>query len=204
MSFIFDLRLVQYVGLALMLGLLFLGQGTDFISIQNRFSLLFFANAFLVFMSIAALPFLIGNRIVFVRERTNGNYGEPSPPHARCVAAVAHVELFSWNQASCPTSLQRSSPCFRKCQTLADCFSKPPWSLTLSFLRSGIAVIALVSSLCLYVRAPAWLCRGACPFLCVSVCLCVFVRQCANVPLYLASSTVWMFSSVHGRTALGR
>ena len=42
--------------------------------VQDRISLLFFAAAFLVFMSIAVVPAFIEDRAIFVRERANGYY----------------------------------------------------------------------------------------------------------------------------------
>jgi hypothetical protein len=43
-------------------------------SIQDRISVLFFSVAFLTFMSIAAVPAFIEDKLLFVRERMNGAY----------------------------------------------------------------------------------------------------------------------------------
>eukprot|EP00286_Rhodomonas_abbreviata_P005986 CAMPEP_0181328476 /NCGR_PEP_ID=MMETSP1101-20121128/22742_1 /TAXON_ID=46948 /ORGANISM="Rhodomonas abbreviata, Strain Caron Lab Isolate" /LENGTH=693 /DNA_ID=CAMNT_0023437379 /DNA_START=8 /DNA_END=2090 /DNA_ORIENTATION=+ len=73
---IFIVRLIMYIGLALMVGVMFLGLGNKFgpSDIVSRVSLLFYVAAFLVFMSVAALPFFILERQVFLRERSNGWY----------------------------------------------------------------------------------------------------------------------------------
>jgi ABC-type multidrug transport system permease subunit len=43
-------------------------------AIQDRISVLFFSVAFLTFMSIAAVPAFIEDKLLFVRERMNGAY----------------------------------------------------------------------------------------------------------------------------------
>lgn len=76
---IFLVRLVMYIGLCLMVGLMFLGLGDKFgpSDVVSRVSLLFYVAAFLVFMSVAVLPFFILERQVFMRERSNGWYSVP-------------------------------------------------------------------------------------------------------------------------------
>mmetsp|Transcript_9371 Transcript_9371/g.29940 ORF Transcript_9371/g.29940 Transcript_9371/m.29940 type:complete len:666 (-) Transcript_9371:83-2080(-) len=73
---IYWVRFVMYVGLCLVIGVMFVGLGDEFTqsSINSRLSVLFYVAAFLVFMSVAAMPFFIQERAVFVRERTNGMY----------------------------------------------------------------------------------------------------------------------------------
>ena len=68
----------MYTMLSFMIGTVFVGMGTAFDTVQDRISILFYIAAFMVFMSIAALPFFIQTRAVFARERRNGAYG-PGP-----------------------------------------------------------------------------------------------------------------------------
>lgn len=76
---IFIVRLIMYIGLCAMVGFMFLGLGSKYgpSDIVSRVSLLFYVAAFLVFMSVAVLPFFIVERQVFLRERSNGWYAVP-------------------------------------------------------------------------------------------------------------------------------
>lgn len=71
---VFWIRLFMYTMLSFMIGTLFVGMGTEFDTVQDRISILFYIAAFMVFMSIAVLPFFIQSRAVFARERRNGAY----------------------------------------------------------------------------------------------------------------------------------
>lgn len=73
---IFWVRFAMYTMLSLMIGLMYLELGDDFSpsSVLSRINILFFVAAFLVFMSVAVLPFFIIERATFLRERGNGSY----------------------------------------------------------------------------------------------------------------------------------
>ena len=74
---IYWVRFFMYVALSLVIGLMYLNLGDDYgpKAVNSRINVLFFVAAFLVFMSVAVLPFFIQERAVFLRERTNGAYG---------------------------------------------------------------------------------------------------------------------------------
>lgn len=74
---IFMLRFAMYVMLSLMIGVMYLDLGDSFgqADINSRVSVLFFVAAFLVFMSVAVIPFMIIERATFLRESLNGTYG---------------------------------------------------------------------------------------------------------------------------------
>ncbi|MED6125222.1 ATP-binding cassette sub- G member 1 [Stylosanthes scabra] len=69
------LRLAVYTFLALCLGTLFHGLGSDYGSIKDRASLLTFVASFITFMSIGGFPSFVEVMKVFLRERLNGHYG---------------------------------------------------------------------------------------------------------------------------------
>lgn len=56
-------------------------------SIQDRISVLFFSVAFLTFMSIAAVPAFIEDKLLFVKERMNGAY--------RCLSSHLYIRNVS-------------------------------------------------------------------------------------------------------------
>lgn len=70
------IRLVMYSMLAIMIGAMFLDNGnksTDK-AISGRLACLFFVFAFMVFMSIAVLPFYMWDRVTYLRECLNNDY----------------------------------------------------------------------------------------------------------------------------------
>jgi ABC-type multidrug transport system ATPase subunit len=64
------IRIVMYMILSLLLGTVYL-RGNKDITDLHRAALLFYLQAFLVFMSVAVVPFFIEQRATFVRERMN-------------------------------------------------------------------------------------------------------------------------------------
>eukprot|EP00640_Fibrocapsa_japonica_P002006 CAMPEP_0113935530 /NCGR_PEP_ID=MMETSP1339-20121228/2676_1 /TAXON_ID=94617 /ORGANISM="Fibrocapsa japonica" /LENGTH=542 /DNA_ID=CAMNT_0000937729 /DNA_START=284 /DNA_END=1912 /DNA_ORIENTATION=- /assembly_acc=CAM_ASM_000762 len=73
---IYGVRLVMYLMLSFFIGFMFwdLGSGKGQADINSRTALNFYVAAFLIFMSIAVIPFFIEIRATFLRERLNGNY----------------------------------------------------------------------------------------------------------------------------------
>ncbi|KAE9024798.1 hypothetical protein PR002_g11360 [Phytophthora rubi] len=67
---IYWVRLAMYTMLSFMVGTMYLSTN-DAISEEDIIPLLFYVQAFLVFMSVAVLPFFIEQRAVFLRERAN-------------------------------------------------------------------------------------------------------------------------------------
>ena len=68
---IYWVRIVMYFMLCLMMGTMYLKTNED-ITEDMLIPLLFYCQAFLVFMSVAVLPFFMLQQPVFVRERSNG------------------------------------------------------------------------------------------------------------------------------------
>lgn len=71
---VFWARLIMYSMIAFMMGTEYLRMELTQDTIQDRNSILFFSVAFLVFMSVAAVPAFIEERGIFVRERANAYY----------------------------------------------------------------------------------------------------------------------------------
>ncbi|KAJ7547414.1 hypothetical protein O6H91_08G084900 [Diphasiastrum complanatum] len=69
------MRVVVYFAVALCLGTIYLNVGTTYESISARASCMFFAGAFLTFMSIGGFPSFTEDMKVFHHERLNGHYG---------------------------------------------------------------------------------------------------------------------------------
>ncbi|DBA02970.1 TPA: hypothetical protein N0F65_003158 [Lagenidium giganteum] len=90
---IFWVRYVMYTILSLMAGTMYLSN--DAISDQDMVSLLFALQAFLVFMSVAVLPFFIEQRAVFVRERANNALNVVSYVSANFLAALPGIFFIS-------------------------------------------------------------------------------------------------------------
>eukprot|EP01135_Chromosphaera_perkinsii_P006886 Nk52_evm41s621 gene=Nk52_evmTU41s621 len=70
----FWIRVAMYIMMAILMGTVWFKIGTNQDALQDRFSAHFFAIAFLCFMSVAAIPAFIEDKLVFERERANGAY----------------------------------------------------------------------------------------------------------------------------------
>lgn len=70
----FGIRAGMYIGMGVMLAIVWMNLGTSSTKIQDRLSVHFFSVAFLGFMSVSGIPAFLEERAVFIRERTNGLY----------------------------------------------------------------------------------------------------------------------------------
>lgn len=97
----------MYVMLCLMIGLMYVGLGDelDYSGINSRTSILFFCAAFLVFMSVAVLPFFMMERPTFLRERTNGAYGVGAWVLANFLCSLPGLALISILSTVCVVPL---------------------------------------------------------------------------------------------------
>eukprot|EP00466_Bigelowiella_natans_P015027 jgi/Bigna1/85120/estExt_fgenesh1_pg.C_20227 len=94
---IIGVRLAMYSMLALMVGLMYLNLGNkkDFESVNSRISVLFYIAAFMVFMSVAVLPFFIIQRDVFLKERLNRAYNVPEYAISKFLTSLPGVFLLA-------------------------------------------------------------------------------------------------------------
>ncbi|KAL2813312.1 P-loop containing nucleoside triphosphate hydrolase protein [Aspergillus granulosus] len=71
----YGIRIVMYMGLAIMMGTVWLRLKTDQEHIQPFINGLFFGSAFMSFMAVAYVPAFLEDRATFTKERANGLYG---------------------------------------------------------------------------------------------------------------------------------
>lgn len=71
----YGIRIAMYVGLAIMMGTVWLRLDTDQAAIQSFINAIFFGGAFMSFMAVAYIPSFLEDRATFVKERANGLYG---------------------------------------------------------------------------------------------------------------------------------
>ncbi|EEY56365.1 ATP-binding Cassette (ABC) Superfamily [Phytophthora infestans T30-4] len=91
---IFWVRIVMYTVLSFMMGTMFLSTNKRIVP-HDVVYLLTYANCFLVFMSIAVLPFFIEQRAVFLRERANSNLNVFSYVIANFLGALPGIFLIA-------------------------------------------------------------------------------------------------------------
>ncbi|KAL4155440.1 hypothetical protein PRNP1_007550 [Phytophthora ramorum] len=87
---IYWVRLAMYTMLSFMVGTMYLSTN-DAISDEDMVPLLFYVQAFLVFMSVAVLPFFIEQRAVFLRERANSGLNVFSFALANFIATLPGI-----------------------------------------------------------------------------------------------------------------
>ncbi|RDL37213.1 p-loop containing nucleoside triphosphate hydrolase protein [Venustampulla echinocandica] len=71
----YGIRIAMYLGLAIMMGTVWLRLDADQSSIQPFINAIFFGGAFMSFMAVAYVPSFLEDRATFVKERANGLYG---------------------------------------------------------------------------------------------------------------------------------
>jgi len=91
---IYWVRLFMYVMLSFMVGTMYLSTNTK-LAEEDIVSLLFYVQAFLVFMSVAVLPVFIEQRSVFLRERANNSLNIVSYACANFIAALPGIFLIA-------------------------------------------------------------------------------------------------------------
>ena len=73
--FVYGIRLIMYMGLAIMMGTVWLRLSPKQEDIQPLINAIFFGGAFMSFMAVAYVPAYLEDRAVFIKERANGLYG---------------------------------------------------------------------------------------------------------------------------------
>ena len=90
---IIGVRLAMYTMLSLLITLMYLnlGRRKKDADVNARVAILFYVGAFLIFMSVAVLPFFVIQRAIFIKERCNGTYDVPEYVAAKFVTSVPGV-----------------------------------------------------------------------------------------------------------------
>ena len=91
----YGIRLAMYVGLAIMMGTVWLRLSANQESIQPFINAIFFGSAFMSFMAVAYVPAFLEDRATLVKDRMNGLYGPASFLIANFVVGVPYLFLFS-------------------------------------------------------------------------------------------------------------
>ncbi|TPX54706.1 hypothetical protein PhCBS80983_g05815 [Powellomyces hirtus] len=84
----YGVRLGMYIGMGLLLALVWINLGTEQEKLNDRISVHFFSVAFLGFMSVAGIPAFLEERGVYLRERHNGLYGPAAYALANSVVTI--------------------------------------------------------------------------------------------------------------------
>ncbi|EER42946.1 ABC transporter [Histoplasma capsulatum var. duboisii H88] len=71
----YGVRIIMYLGLAILVGTVWLRLGSGQENIQPFINALFFSSAFMSFMAVAYVPSFLEDRAAFIKERANGLYG---------------------------------------------------------------------------------------------------------------------------------
>ncbi|KZF19835.1 ABC transporter [Xylona heveae TC161] len=74
----YGIRIIMYLGLAIMMGTVWLRLHTSQEYIQPFINAIFFGSAFMSFMAVAYVPAYLEDRATFIKERANGLYGATS------------------------------------------------------------------------------------------------------------------------------
>ncbi|KAG4440503.1 hypothetical protein IFR05_004038 [Cadophora sp. M221] len=71
----YGIRIAMYIGLAIMIGTVWLRLESKQSDIQPYINAIFFGSAFMSFMAVAYVPSFLEDRLTFIKERANGLYG---------------------------------------------------------------------------------------------------------------------------------
>lgn len=91
----YGIRIAMYLGLALMMGTVWLRLEPTQRNIQSFVNAIFFGGAFMSFMAVAYIPAFLEDRAIFAKERANGFYGPALFLTANFLTGVPFLFSFS-------------------------------------------------------------------------------------------------------------
>ncbi|KAF8852060.1 P-loop containing nucleoside triphosphate hydrolase protein [Acephala macrosclerotiorum] len=92
----YGIRIAMYLGLAIMMGTVWLRMKTDQADIQPVTNAIFFGSAFMSFMAVAYVPSFLEDRATFIKERHNGLYGPTAFMIANFLIGLPYLFLISF------------------------------------------------------------------------------------------------------------
>ena len=91
----YGIRIAMYIGLAIMMGTVWLRLDTDQASIQPFINAIFFGSAFMSFMAVAYVPAFLEDYATFAKDRANGLYGATPFLIANFIVGLPYLFLIS-------------------------------------------------------------------------------------------------------------
>ena len=91
----YGIRIAMYMGLAIMMGTVWLRLSPTQGNIHSFINAIFFGGAFMSFMAVAYIPSFLEDRALFMKERANGLYGPSSFLIANFVIGVPYLFLIA-------------------------------------------------------------------------------------------------------------
>ncbi|KAF2858672.1 putative ABC transporter [Piedraia hortae CBS 480.64] len=91
----YSIRIVMYLGLAVMMGTVWLRLRTTDDNIPAFINAIFFGGAFMSFMAVAYIPAFLEDRALFIKERANGLYGPTAFMISNFVTGIPYLFLIS-------------------------------------------------------------------------------------------------------------
>ena len=86
----------MYIALSVLMATTWANTGTHQNEIQDRYGLFFFAVAFPCFMSVAGIPAFLEDRLLFIREYSNGSYSVAAYVMANTLIMIPFIFLISF------------------------------------------------------------------------------------------------------------
>ncbi|GAB7357619.1 hypothetical protein MBLNU459_g0118t1 [Dothideomycetes sp. NU459] len=91
----YGIRIAMYMGLAIMMGTIWLRLSPVQSNIQSFINAIFFGGAFMSFMAVAYIPAFLEDRALFMKERANGLYGPTAFMIANFITGLPYLFLIS-------------------------------------------------------------------------------------------------------------
>nr|POE75483.1 abc transporter g family member 11 [Quercus suber] len=91
----YGIRIAMYMGLAIMMGTVWLRLQPHQGNIQSFINAIFFGGAFMSFMAVAYIPAYLEDRALFMKERANGLYGPISFLVANFITGIPYLFLIA-------------------------------------------------------------------------------------------------------------